>query len=64
MIELDLHVIELHACAHTFCVMAKGEYSYERNLLARAANGSLNTAIYTLWRDLAPTAMTGLSSAI
>ena len=29
----------------------------------RAANSSSNTAIYMLWRDLAPTAMTGPSSA-
>ena len=34
----------------------------KRDLLARAENGSSNTAIYTLWRDLAPFAMTGPSS--
>ena len=55
-------MIELHMHAPTHIISAKaGSVPH----LARAANGSWNTDIYTLWRDLAIqlplTAVTGPS---
>ena len=49
---------------HILCDgQARVQLATERDLPARAANDSSNAAIYMLCRDLAPTAMTGPSSA-